>query len=130
MVKYLLDTNHIIDMIKDRKDMQKTISDIGPELFAISEITLAELAVYAYKKGTARHREELKLLTKKFKIIPFNAHNEFGQIKALLEIQGQRIEDMDILIAASAVQNRLILCTSDNDFKNIENLDKINLRNS
>ena len=47
----------------------------------------------------------------------------FGEIKSRLELQGNIIDDMDILIAATALHNNLILITNNTShFSRIEDL--------
>ena len=113
MVKYLLDTDHAIDLIRGNGILERWISDEGVETFAISEITLAEMSVYAAKSRVEKHRKQIAFLEKYFTILPFRAHAEYGAIRAVLEKRGERLDDMDVLIAATAVQESATLL-SDN----------------
>lgn len=109
MVKYLLDTDHAIDLFRGNGFLERWIAEEGVASFAISEISLAEMSVYAAKSRLEKHRKQLAFLEKYFTILPFRAHEEYGEIRARLEKQGKRLDDMDILIAATAVQESITL---------------------
>ena len=111
MVKYLLDTDHAIDLFRGNGILERWIAEEGVESFASSEISLAEMAVYAAKSHVEKHRRQIEFLEKHFSILPFQAHSEYGTICATLEKQGRRLDDMDILIAATAVQVSVTLLT-------------------
>lgn len=111
MVEFLLDTDHLIDMVNAKNGIQEYIEDAGPEKFAISEISLAEMSVLSAKTGLERYRLQIEFLEENFKLIPFAAHEEYGKIRAALEKKGVRLDDMDILIAATALTENLVLAT-------------------
>lgn len=123
MVKYLLDTDHAIDLFRGNYILERWIAEEGVEFFAISEITLAEMSVYASKSRVEKHRKQIAFLEKHFTILPFQAYTEYGSIRATLEKRGKRLDDMDVLIAATAVKESVILL-SDNQkhFSRIPNL--------
>ena len=48
----------------------------------------------------------------------------FGQMKALLESDGQRIDDMDLLIASTALTHNLVLVTkNEKHFRRVPGLE-------
>lgn len=111
MVKYLLDTDHAIDLFRGNGVLERWIAEEGVDAFAISEISLAEMEVYAAKSRLEKHRRQIAFLEKHFTILPFRAHAEYGAIRATLEKQGKRLDDMDILIAATAIRESITLLT-------------------
>lgn len=113
MVKYLLDTDHAIELFRGNYILERWIAEEGVASFAISEITLAEMSVYAAKSRVEKHQRQIAFLEKHFTILPFRAHAEYGSIRASLEKRGKRLDDMDVLIAATAVRESIILL-SDN----------------
>ena len=123
MVKYLLDTDHAIELFRGNYILERWIAEEGVTSFAISEITLAEMSVYAAKSRVEKHQRQIAFLEKHFTILPFRAHAEYGSIRASLEKRGKRLDDMDVLIAATAVRESIILL-SDNQkhFSRIPNL--------
>ena len=93
-------------------------------------ITYAELII-----GAKRSQNEQKNMIKVNhirEIYPIEELNEgvmevFAVIKAKLFDKGIRIEDMDLLIAATAIYNELTLVT--NNTKHFENIPGLNLEN-
>ena len=123
MIKeYLLDTNICIFMLKQRYNVQDRIFDIGIEHCYISEITIAELFYGAFKSmNPLRGRNEVFQLMSDFEIISAtDAIETFGQLKANMERAGNKIDDFDLLIGATAITHDLIMVTD-----NIKHLGKI-----
>ena len=71
------------------------------------------MSVYAARSQVEKHRRQIAFLEKHFTILPFHAHTEYGSIRPVLEKRGKRPDDMDVLIAATAVKESVILL-SDN----------------
>lgn len=127
-MKYLLDTNIIVDHLRNKKllDEYLLLDGVG-----ISIITVAELFYGAYKSDNPPIMiQKLENVIKKLNIEIVNLNlqtiSEFGKIKAGLEVKGERLEDFDLLIAATAIVNKLILVTLNiKHFKRIENLELV-----
>lgn len=120
-MKYLVDTDIIIDHLRNKISIKEQILESG----AISIIVLGELIYGAYKsihpqKSLVTLKESLLILD--FKIINLNEViiAEFGRIKAELELKGERLDDFDLLIAATAIVNDLMLIT-----RNIKHFQRI-----
>lgn len=124
-MKYLIDTDVLVDHLRRKTSIDEEMLDYGS---AISIINLGELIYGAYK--SVHPRESLITLKKDLDILDFEIINlnevviaEFGRIKADLEIKGERLDDFDLLIAATAVVNNLILVTRNiKHFKRIKGL--------
>lgn len=112
----MLDTNICIYIIKKKPvkvlEALKRL-DIGD--VCISAITLAELE-YGVEKSQQRERNKIALTSflAPLEILPFsgNAAVIFGEIRAALEKKGQIIGAYDLLIAAHALSENLILVTN------------------
>lgn len=121
-MKYLLDTNIIVDHLRKKEIIDEDIIFSG---VGISIITLGELIHGAYKSNNReRSLQKIDDIFKmmELEIINLNgeAMSEFGRIKANLEITGERLEDFDLLIAATAIANDLTLVT-----RNIKHFQRI-----
>lgn len=124
-MKYLLDTDIIVDHLRRKTSIGEKILGYG---VAISIINLGELIYGAYK--SVHPQESLITLKEDLHILDFEIINlneviiaEFGRIKADLEVKGERLDDFDLLIAATAVVNNLILVTRNmKHFKRIAGL--------
>ena len=93
-------------------------------------ITYAEL-IFGAKRSQNEQKNMIKVNHIR-EIYPIEELNEgvmevFADIKAKLFDKGIRIEDMDLLIAATAICNELTLVT--NNTKHFENIPGLNLEN-
>ncbi len=123
---YLIDTNIIIYSLKGNEFVNRKMEETKNIPKSISVITYGEL-VYGAKKS--QHREKNLAISYRiaelFPIIDIDKSvmDTFGEIKITLERKGNIIEDMDIVIAATALSYNLILVTNDvNHFGRIEDL--------
>ena len=111
-MKYLLDTNAIIAMFRDLHGMRAAILKAGFDACAISEITLAELLYGAYKGGYERHSHEVRFVKEHFKVIPISdSVIKYAQLRTQLEADGVRLDNFDLLIAATAITEGFTLIT-------------------
>ena len=120
--KYLLDTNICIFLLKDAYGLRDRVSQIGIEIFAVSEITIGELFYGASKSERKEERlKDVERIMKMFVVLPiFPALSDYGSIKASLETKGERIDDFDLLIGATAIANGLTMVTD-----NVKHLGRI-----
>lgn len=124
-MKYLIDTDVLIDNLKSKARVDNEIIEFGP---VISVINLGELVYGAFKsKNPPKALKLVENLLTDFKIEIINLEREiiyvFGKLKADLEIKGERLDDFDLLVAATAIVNNLILVTRNiKHFKRIKNL--------
>lgn len=123
-MKYLLDTNACISLLKNVNDIRAKIIAVGLEECCVSEITLAELFYGAAKSGRAQHYEDVKFIQEHFEVLPIRpVLNLFGQNRYTLEAKGMRIDDFDLLIASTALYNNLTVVTHNTKhFNRIQNL--------
>ncbi len=124
-MKYLIDTDVIIDYLRAKLKLKKEFIEDGA---GISVISLGELIYGAYKSTSPEHSLGVALSFIKesnLQIVDLNQEVifNFGTLKAELEKAGVRLEDFDLLIAATALVNNLILITRNiKHFKRIKGL--------
>ncbi|MFV1917167.1 MAG: type II toxin-antitoxin system VapC family toxin [Patescibacteria group bacterium] len=121
-MKYLLDTDVVIDHIRGRKLLNESVLRKGA---LISLITLGELYYGSFKsekgkKGVSIIRQDLNLLRIEVLSLTEGMIEKFAKIKADLVLKGKRLEDFDLLIAASALNFNLTLVT-----RNIKHFERI-----
>ncbi len=116
---YLLDTNTCIFLINKKPqpvlERLKSVLDSG---VAISSITVAELQFGVYNSiHVEKNRIALAEFLAPFTIRDFNDDDAevYGQIRASLQKRGRLIGPYDMLIAAQALANNLILVTNNTD---------------
>ena len=126
-MKYLIDTNICIYIINKRpaavikKFKQFQLGKIG-----ISTITVSELQ-YGVAKSTYRKKNEVRLeeFLAPLEILTYDqtAARVYGDIRFQLEKRGRLIGPLDLLIAAHAISQNLVLITNnDKEFKRIKKL--------
>ncbi len=129
-MSYLIDTNIIIYSLKNDEHIKQKFRENQNIPKSISVITYGEL-VYGAKKS--KHIEKNLAVTYRiaelFPVIDIDRSimDVFGEIKSNLERKGNIIEDMDILIAATALSHNFILVT--NNVKNFEKIKDLRIEN-
>ena len=112
-MKYLLDTDVIIDHLRGKTDLSDSLKS---DNLSISIITYGEL-IFGSEKS--EQKEKTKKLVLDFindlsiKIITLDQKimEEYGKIKAQLEKKGKGLDDFDLLIASTAKIRLLTLVT-------------------
>jgi tRNA(fMet)-specific endonuclease VapC len=126
MLKYLLDTNIVIYVMKRKPLEALKVFNKNASRMAISTITLAELIYGAEKsKQVEKNLSTIEDFISHLEVLPYdiNATQHYGQIKAFLERSGKPIGVNDIHIAAHARSHGLTLVTNNlSEFKRIPNL--------
>ena len=127
-MKYMLDTNTCIFIIKKNENVLSHLKKIDFKEICISSITLSELE-FGVAKGmhSEKNQKALDAFVYNFSILPFDsdAAHEYGKIRADLEKIGSPIGSMDMLIAAHAKSQKLILVT--NNIKEFIRVDGLNI---
>ena len=126
-MKYLLDTSTCIYIInKKPPPAVARVRSKQPEDVAVSTITVAELEYGVYRsQNTDQNRIALLEFLVPLAILDFDqsAAAVYGSIRASLESRGTPIGPMDLLIAAQAMSQGLILVTNnEREFGRVEGL--------
>ena len=127
---YLIDTDIIIYSLKNHNQVVQNFRNFTDAPKAISVITYGEL-VYGARKSSNIEKNLAKVyrLAELFPIIDISPAimEIFGELKASLEKSGKTIDDMDLLIASTAIVNNLILVTNnEKHFQRITGLEMVN----
>ena len=126
-MKYMLDTNICIYAIKHKPpEVIKNFLSHDPDDLCISSITYAEL-MHGVEKSMAieKNRVAITMFLSPISILDFDAYaaEEYGRIRADLERKGTPIGPMDMLIAAHAKSEDLILVTNNTrEFERVNDL--------
>ena len=126
MLRYLLDTNLCIRVLRDRPAHIRDRFNAEADGLCISAIVLTELLNGAAKSARPDHnRQEVERFTARFEVLPFDeaAAAHAGDIRANLERRGQMIGGYDVLIAGHARSRGLIVVTGNiGEFSRVEGL--------
>jgi tRNA(fMet)-specific endonuclease VapC len=125
-IGYLLDTNIASCIIKGNSPaVDRRLVGVPMEQLAVSAVTEGEL-----RFGAARlpHAARLHAMIEDFfvcvAILPWDsdAAQQYGQLRAGLEREGQPMGNLDIMIAAHALAVGAVLVTNDQAFARIKKL--------
>jgi tRNA(fMet)-specific endonuclease VapC len=124
---YLVDTNWVIDALHAEPVAVQTLADLTDDGLAISLITYAELyegAYYARDPQTALAGIQTFLRKKELLPLTTEIAERFAVVRGQLSRHVRRqIGDLDLLIAATALEHDLILLTRNlKDFQHIPEL--------
>jgi tRNA(fMet)-specific endonuclease VapC len=114
MLRFLLDTNLCIRVLRDRTPSLREKFNLETESLAISAIVLTELLHGAAKSARPdANRGEVENFAARLEVLPFDAAaaHHAADIRATLERQGRAIGGYDILIAGHARSRALIVVT-------------------
>ncbi len=113
-MKYLIDSDVVADYLKGIPLAVQQVSAIARSDIGISIITYGEIydgidGSYDPKEAEAVFRTFLRLAD----VLPLNRSimRQFASVRRHLRSRGQLIQDMDMLIAATALHHNLILMT-------------------
>ena len=127
-MKYLVDTDWVIDHLRGVELITRKLDDLSPEGLALSIISLAELyeGVY-YSRNPVRSGEVLKrFLASELAILGIDEETcqVFGRERGRLRQEGRSIGDMDLFIAATCLRHNLSLLSNNRrHFEQVHGLD-------
>ena len=123
---YLIDTDIIIFSLKNDERINQWLKNNLEIPKFLSVITYGEL-MYGARKSIHPNKNiaTTNRIAELFPILDINKGiiEVFGEIKAKLEFAGTRLEDMDLLIAATAIYMNLSLVT--NNIKHFQRIDDL-----
>ncbi len=111
---YLLDTDHCVFLLRRHPGVCEELKRRGSQEACLSIISVGELLFGAY--WSARPDSNVIAVNRLLDStvccpLTRSTMDRFARIKADLIHRGQKLEDPDILIAATALENNLILVT-------------------
>ncbi len=126
-MKYLIDTNICIYIMNNRPiDVIKKFKKVNIGEVGVSTVTISELQ-YGVAKSQQRKKNQSRLneFIAPLILLPYDsdAAKTYGDIRYSLEKVGHPIGPLDLLIAAHAMsQNLIIVTNNDKEFSRIKDL--------
>ena len=124
---YLIDTDILIYALRGRAQVMRKMEERASYPCAVSIVTYGEILYGAMKssmKGFTLPR--VRRVNELFPIVPLTpaVMETFASLKADLEGQGKRLEDFDLLIAATAlVLNYCLVTNNERHFSRVPGLE-------
>lgn len=126
MLRYLLDTNLCIRVLRQRPPALRARFNADAEALCISDVILYELLYGAERSSDpARVRREVEHFASRLAILPFDseAAGHTAHIRADLERRGCVIGPYDLMIAGAARSRGLVVITANLDeFRRVQGL--------
>jgi tRNA(fMet)-specific endonuclease VapC len=126
MLKYMLDTNIVIYVIKKRPVSALEVFNLHSGLLCVSSITYAELLHGVEKSIKPEHNlRQVEDFISRLEVLDYNrkAAAHYGEIRADLERKGTIIGINDLHIAGHARSEGMVLVTNNlREFERVEGL--------
>jgi tRNA(fMet)-specific endonuclease VapC len=126
VLRYMLDTNICIYVIKNRPAALKQKFNRLTDQLCISSVTLSELYYGAEKSARKdQNLEVVEAFTARLDVLPYadKACAHYGNIRTELELAGKPTGPYDLMIAAHARSEGLIVVTNNlREFKRVAGL--------
>ena len=128
-MQYLLDTNICVFFLRGSLNLDETIREKGRENFFISEITVFELRFGAENSANpVKSHKAVDDFVNGLTIIPiYGAVKRYAKQKVKLRRAGKPMDELDLLIGVTALDNKLILVTD--NVKHFNNLEGVRIEN-
>lgn len=123
-MKFLLDTNAVIALLKAHPGFREKLQQHQPQDFAVSTIVAHELFFGAHKSQNIE-ANLARVEGLRFEILEFDSEDArcAGEIRAFLAKSGTPIGPLDVLIAGQAIARSLTLITHNRkEFDRVEGL--------
>lgn len=124
--RYLLDTNTASYIIKGNiPAVRHRLVRVPMAQLAISTVTEAELRYGVARRPDAKHLQAIvSEFLLRLTILPWDsdAAQQYGRLRATLELEGRPLGNLDMMIGAQALASDLVLVTQDQAFKRIKKL--------
>ena len=124
MLRYLLDTNAVIALMRGEAALLNWLRRHEPAAFAVSSVVLYEL-IYGAEKSARRKENLARVAALRFEVLAFGVEDarHAGAIRAALERAGTPIGPYDLLIAGQARARGLAVVTRNlAEFERVEGL--------
>ncbi len=126
MLRYMLDTNLCIRVLRDRPQAVRERFNVEADGLCISTIVLTELLHGAAKSARPVHnRTEVERFAARLEVLAFDqaAAGHAADIRAQLDRQGRPIGGYDVLIAGHARSRGLVVVTGNlAEFRRVDGL--------
>lgn len=127
-MNYLIDTNILIYRLKNMGNVNANFFKNKGDSMSVSVISYGELVFGARKsKSVEKNLETVRQIKAIFPLVEINSSimDIFGTIKAQVQKIGKPTDDMDLLIASTAIANNMVLVT--HNTKHFEHIPDIRL---
>ena len=119
---YLLDSDFIINYLRDREEAVSFLAKLPPESLFVSVISVGEILEGIYARKDRKSALQFQEFITKVEVlnVDYVVVERFAALRALLRQKGNLLENFDLLIASTCLSHSLTLVT-----KNIAHFNRI-----
>jgi tRNA(fMet)-specific endonuclease VapC len=124
-LRLMLDTNMVSFVVRGRGIVIERLSRHPVDAICISAITAGEIRFgLARQPGAHRLRDSMGLFMRQIEIMPWDASTSlrYGGLRAAMQRSGRSMGELDLLIAAHALDLDMTLVTNDAGFARVPDL--------
>ena len=115
-MRYLLDTDTVIDAIRRRNRVASRMREISPDDLAVSAMTVSELHYGAMRSAYSEQRlRDTAQLLRQVAVLPFARRTALVHARLRVALRHQPIGPNDLIVAATALSVSATLITSNTD---------------
>jgi tRNA(fMet)-specific endonuclease VapC len=126
MKRYMLDTNMVSFLLDERSNVLNHAARVPMEALCISAVTKGDMLFgVARRPGSRALRAAVDEFLLRADVLPWDSAvaEVYGPLRASLETQGKRLDDVDLMIAAHALSEKAILVSNDQAFRRLLDLE-------
>jgi tRNA(fMet)-specific endonuclease VapC len=129
-VRYLLDTDAVVDVLRGRHRVAERLAQVSPEDVGVSAMTLAELLYGSCcSSDAARSEREVRRFVEAIRVIPFGRNAAAAHAQIGYALRQRNIGLNDLVIAATAVSAHATIVTANlGEFSRVDGLSVQNWR--
>lgn len=112
-MRYLLDTDTVVDAIRQRHSVAQRLRGVSPDDVAVSAMTVSELHYGSLLSAHSERRlQQTATMLSQIEVLPFNEQTARVHAELRMALRKNAIGPSDLVIAATAVAAARILVTS------------------
>jgi len=111
-VSYLLDTDVLVDVLRNRGPARARLATESPEHCRVSSVAIAELAYGALRSADAARADlAWRTLVEPIEVVPFDAAAAVHHAELRLALRATPIGERDLIVSATALAHHLTVVT-------------------
>lgn len=127
MQRYCLETSFVIDFLREKEDAIEKYREIKKQKLETSSVVAWEILRGPKLYGRVKEYNDAIKFLERLNILPFTLTSSriASEIELELKEKGRSVNLIDVLIAATAIENNSKLVTRDEGYENIKGLEVV-----
>ena len=127
MQRYCLETSFVIDFLREKEDAIEKYREIKKQKLETTSVVAWEILRGPKLYGRVKEYNDAIKFLERLNILPFTLTSSriASEIELELKEKGRSVNLIDVLIAATAIENNSKLVTRDEGYENIKGLEVV-----